>query len=164
MSVAGDYVSTAGTLSIGVGDSTEIADVAVNGDHLPEPDEVFHIMLSNVTNALIGRGTGRGTILDDDPVALSVRDEVPEQFALHPAWPDPASNGTTVRFDLPRASEVSLEVFDVRGRKVATLASGSRPPGRAWVRWDTRGQPAGLYFVRMRAGAFHATRRLVLRR
>ena len=91
----------------------------------------------------------------------------PATFLSRPS-PSPALGGTVLRFGLaaPQAN-VRLEVFDVSGRLVATLISGSLPSGGHERRWDLRDErgdavDAGVYFARLSAGAFRQTRRLVV--
>jgi hypothetical protein len=83
------------------------------------------------------------------------------------AAPNPFMWSTVVSFDLPRTGNVRLEVYDVSGRLVRTLVSESQPAGTHAVSWDGRDdngrrQAAGVYHYRLQAGAFAATRRLVL--
>jgi hypothetical protein len=70
--------------------------------------------------------------------------------------PLPVRGAATVEFVLPEAGEARLELFDLGGRRVATLAEGPFRAGVHRVRWEGRGEtgalPAGLYFVRLRAG------------
>jgi hypothetical protein len=66
--------------------------------------------------------------------------------------PNPA-RVTTVSFGLPRQSDVELAVFDLLGRRVATLAQGSMPAGRHAREWKGTNVNAGVYFVRLRVGA-----------
>ena len=61
---------------------------------------------------------------------------LPTEFAFFPARPNPFSGATTLRFDLPRASAVRFEVFDVQGRRVATLANETRLAGHHTLGWD----------------------------
>ena len=95
-----------------------------------------------------------------------VTPQPPERIAFHPPSPNPFRGTTTLRFDLPREADVSLELFDLSGRRVATILQGRRPAGRHALRWGPAagGGPlqAGLYFVGFRAGAFRQTRRVVL--
>lgn len=68
--------------------------------------------------------------------------------------PNPLRDASTIRFDLSRDEQVSIDVHDVSGRRIARLIDARLTPGRYSVRWtgrDTAGQPAsaGLYFVRM---------------
>jgi hypothetical protein len=103
--------------------------------------------------------------------ALSARgvaaSSLPTVFRLYPAEPNPFSAGTRVLFDLPRASRVSLEVFDLQGRRVARLADEPLPAGahvREWAGLSERGgrtQP-GVYLCRFVAGGFRAQEKLVL--
>jgi hypothetical protein len=81
---------------------------------------------------------------------------------LYAARPSPFGSATSIRFDLAGPSWVTLEIFDVQGRKVATLAEGFRTAGRHDVTWQGRGVAAGVYLVRLRAGNFSRARRLVL--
>jgi hypothetical protein len=94
-------------------------------------------------------------------------DPLPARFALHHNQPNPFSPATVIRYDLPVPSEVSLRIFDVSGRHVKTLAAGEAPAGRHSVVWDARDEAgravsAGVYFYRLRAGIFDATRRMML--
>jgi hypothetical protein len=89
-------------------------------------------------------------------------------YALYPAFPNPSgSDAVGISYSLPEEAKVSLVVYDVRGRKVKTLVSGSENPGLRSVSWNGRddtGKPVsgGVYFYRLEAGAFSQTRKLVL--
>ncbi len=91
----------------------------------------------------------------------------PTRFALLQNRPNPFTGGTTIGFELPRAEQVRIEVFDPQGRQVQTLADGSYAPGRWSVEWDHRdgagrAMPPGIYLYRMRAGGFEARRKMAL--
>ena len=93
--------------------------------------------------------------------------EIPQRFALHENRPNPFNPSTTIAYDLPRASRVSVTVYDVRGREVVTLVSGSKPAGEHRVAWDGRDaqrQPvaSGVYFCRLAAEGFVQTKKMVL--
>ncbi len=82
----------------------------------------------------------------------------PAVISLLPAAPNPFRFGTTVRFTLPEARAVRIDVFDVTGRRVASPAVGSWPAGAHAVQWDGRdlsGLPvaSGVYFMRLEAGS-----------
>jgi hypothetical protein len=90
-----------------------------------------------------------------------------EAFALHPSWPNPATDGLALRFDVPRASRVLLEVFDLQGRLVRRLTDRVFEAGSHRVPWNLedaagRSVRAGLYILRMRAGAFQGRRTMVV--
>jgi hypothetical protein len=63
---------------------------------------------------------------------------------------------------LPAVSEVKLIVYDILGRNVATLVEGRQGPGSHTVEWHAEGMASGVYFVRLQAGPFAATKKLVL--
>jgi len=92
---------------------------------------------------------------------------LPTAFALARNRPNPFTGVTTLAFDVPRRTHVRLEVFDVLGRRVATLANRDYEPGRFTLEWDGRtsaGTPAraGVYLCRMSAGSFRQKQHLVL--
>jgi len=100
---------------------------------------------------------------------------VPTSYALQQNYPNPFNPTTTVAFDIAKNSFTDIAVYDVLGRKVATLASGQLSPGTYKAQWngtDDRGFAAssGLYFVRLEAHGldagntqvFSATRKLLL--
>jgi hypothetical protein len=89
---------------------------------------------------------------------------VPNEVALYPAYPNPFNPSTVLRFGLPRASDVSLEVYDVTGRLVITLIDGVVPAGRMSLVFDGSGLPSGVYLYRLTTGPYVHTRKMVLLR
>jgi hypothetical protein len=83
---------------------------------------------------------------------------------LHQNVPNPFNPSTTIEYSLPVDAHVRLTVFDARGRKAAVLADGHRPAGTHRVTWNAVGLPSGIYFYRITAGAFTATRKMCLLR
>ena len=88
--------------------------------------------------------------------------QIPQEFALRDAYPNPFNPVTTLTFELPQASLVKLEIFDVQGRKVADLINGMRDVGIHHAIWDASTQASGLYFYRIKAGEFNAVRKMLL--
>jgi hypothetical protein len=91
----------------------------------------------------------------------------PRVFALHQNSPNPFNPSTVIRFDLPRASLVKLEIFDVNGRCVTTLLDETLDTGRHSVSWNgrsERGHPlsSGLYFYSLKAADFSENRKMLL--
>ena len=91
-----------------------------------------------------------------------VEEALPTEYALETSYPNPFNPTTTIRFDLPQADHVTLKVYDVQGREVATLVSGSLSAGRHRVAWDANGLASGTYFYQLRAGSFIQTRLMLL--
>ncbi|MFB6285668.1 MAG: DUF4397 domain-containing protein [Candidatus Bipolaricaulia bacterium] len=82
-------------------------------------------------------------------------DLVPQRVTLHQNYPNPFRSKTTLKYALPEESDVTIEVFDLLGRKVGTLTRGRQDAGTHTVRWDVGGQgvsvASGTYIVRLRA-------------
>jgi len=92
---------------------------------------------------------------------------LPTVLAFARPRPNPLGDATTFAFDLPQAAQVSLDVFDLGGRRLARVVSGDQPAGRHEVRWSAaddsgRRLDAGLYFARFTVGSFIRTVRLVV--
>jgi hypothetical protein len=97
------------------------------------------------------------------PVRVKVRGQAEKAtFNLSQNYPNPARGATTITFTLAQASEVKLEVFDVSGRKVATLAEGPRVAGENNTTFDTDGLAPGVYVYRLQAGDEVAVKRLAV--
>jgi hypothetical protein len=100
--------------------------------------------------------------------ATAVEPGAPALTRLYPPMPNPLTSGSTLRFDLARATDARLEIFDLSGRRVARLADQDFTPGRYSLRWDGRGESgaalgSGLYFVRLTPrGAAAQTARLAI--
>jgi hypothetical protein len=102
-----------------------------------------------------------------DATDSRVAEAAPARFALQANRPNPFGGGTTIRFDVPRAAEVKLEVFDAQGRRVRMLANHRFEPGTHSLVWDgtdAAGQRArpGVYLYRLTAPGFRDQRRMVL--
>ncbi len=78
------------------------------------------------------------------------------------AFPNPFARSTEIGFELDRAADVSLVVYDVRGREVATLAEGTMDAGQHTVSFDAASLPSGVYIYRLTAGSTVETGRMTL--
>jgi len=93
--------------------------------------------------------------------------EIPENFALIQNFPNPFNPVTNISFQLPEASDVSVEVYNMMGQKIAELVSGTVPAGYHKVVWDSRNLQgeavsSGVYLYTITAGDFHAMKKMVL--
>ncbi|MEM1042581.1 MAG: LamG-like jellyroll fold domain-containing protein [Bacteroidota bacterium] len=98
----------------------------------------------------------------DVDFASSASSALPAALTLAPARPNPFRGQAEIDFALPATGAVSLQVFDMMGRRVATLAEGVREAGPHTVRFDAGTLPSGVYLVRLEAGGQAATRRVTL--
>jgi hypothetical protein len=93
----------------------------------------------------------------------------PLSFALYQNYPNPARGETSIAYTLPARAELELAVYDLSGRRVATLVDDVRGPGAHEERYDLtddagRHLPAGVYVYRLRTGAEAASRKMVITR
>jgi hypothetical protein len=84
------------------------------------------------------------------------------EYRLSQNYPNPFNPSTTISFSIPSRSFVSLKIFDLLGREVATLVSEELTAGSHARQWNASGFPSGMYFYRLQAGAYTATKRLLL--
>ncbi len=73
---------------------------------------------------------------------------LPSDYELHQNYPNPFNPSTTIRYQLSVISNVSLKVFDMLGRDVATLVNERKPSGSYQAEWNAAGMPSGVYFYR----------------
>jgi hypothetical protein len=81
---------------------------------------------------------------------------------LNGSYPNPFNASTTIYYTLSAPLAVKIEVYDVRGRKVADLVDENQQAGRHAATWDCEGLPSGVYFCRLRTGTQVITRKVVL--
>lgn len=91
---------------------------------------------------------------------------VPSQFALHHSYPNPFNGYTILSYSLPQESDILLNIYDLQGRLVKTVAQGHQGVGRFDASWDgtgNRGQSvsSGVYLAQLQAGNFVAKRKVV---
>jgi hypothetical protein len=89
--------------------------------------------------------------------------DIPERFALEQNYPNPFNPSTTIAFSLPRNSRLTLKVYNLLGKEVATLVDKKFAAGRYEVHWDASGHANGIYFYRLiTEEGFVLTRKLLL--
>ncbi len=87
---------------------------------------------------------------------------LPTAYELKPNYPNPFNPVTRIVFDVPRTGDVTLEVFNLLGQRVALLQEGVLKPGSYTRTFDASALASGTYLCRMEAGGFVQTRKLVL--
>jgi hypothetical protein len=86
----------------------------------------------------------------------------PDAFALSQNYPNPFNPSTTINYDLPMTSEITLKVYDVLGREVATLVNGRQNAGRYTISFNASTLASGVYFYRLQAGNFTQSKKMML--
>ncbi|HUX61859.1 MAG TPA: T9SS type A sorting domain-containing protein [Ignavibacteriaceae bacterium] len=83
-------------------------------------------------------------------------------YKLNQNYPNPFNPTTTITFQIPKSSFVTLKVYDVLGREVSTLMNEQKSPGTYSVNFNASNLSSGVYFYRMKVGSFVETKKLVL--
>jgi hypothetical protein len=101
-----------------------------------------------------GRWATRWAKIDPASGLTGIAEEagIPDRATLFQNYPNPFNPSTTIRFAVPAAGHVSLKVYDLLGREVATVVDGEFSPGMHERVWDASGVSSGVYLYRMRSG------------
>ena len=149
LAVWGDDQSTDNTVE-GLVKGQEFKLVLWNG-------EVELDLASNVTLGKMTYEVDEFSIVD-----VTVQAAIPGEFYLSQAYPNPFNNVTRLTYGLPEAADITVNVFDVAGRIVATLIDGQQVAGHHTVVWNGRDAASGIYLIRMESASFTSTRKLML--
>jgi hypothetical protein len=121
--------------------------------------------LVSITGITLFKDPDRVRIRVSDPtVAVEEKNSetLPTEFSLLQNYPNPFNPSTTIHFSMPLREHVTLKVFDVNGREVATLVDGEMEAGKHAVPFAPRSVTSGVYFYQFTAGKFSQTRKAVL--
>jgi len=95
-------------------------------------------------------------------VNLSENKELLTNYYLSQNYPNPFNPSTMINYQLPINSEVSLKIYDILGREVATLVNGQKSPGKYGVKFDGSHLSSGIYICRMIAGDYFSAKKIML--
>jgi photosystem II stability/assembly factor-like uncharacterized protein len=113
-----------------------------------------------------------GTILKNDSVNIitnknGIKTEVISNYFLSQNYPNPFNPSTKIKFEIPDQNRndnaiVTLKIYDILGREIATLVNEEKPAGEYEVEFDGSNLTSGVYFYQLKAGSFVETRKMVL--
>jgi hypothetical protein len=114
---------------------------------------------AGATYVLYGVASSTGVLSPYSPPAL----------VLKPNFPNPFSTSTSIRLELPQHADVSVTIYDVRGRRVVTLEEVGLVAGENTIMWNGRDEvgrlvPSGIYFYSLQSAGITRTRKMVLLR
>jgi len=96
------------------------------------------------------------------PTGIEQVAEIPSQFTLSPNYPNPFNASTNISYSLPQPSTVSLDIYDILGRKVQTLHDGRQSAGSHSLIWQADGFSSGMYFYKLTAGENEQSEKMIL--
>ncbi len=86
----------------------------------------------------------------------------PENISLFQNYPNPFNASTVIKYELPKQSQVTIEIYDILGRKVTTLIDKQQPAGYHQAIWHADDFASGMYFYKLQAGDFIETKKMIL--
>ncbi len=154
-----------------VGTSTGLySTVALNGSSTVWAQEgpsaignvVVDMIDTRTADGLVVVGTHGQGVFSGTASPTSVSDDLhPVTTALLQNYPNPFNPSTTIRYSVAKGDRVSLKVYDITGREVATLVDAVRSPGEYAVRWSPEGLASGTYVYRFVSGSYTETKKLL---
>jgi glucuronoarabinoxylan endo-1,4-beta-xylanase len=105
---------------------------------------------------------GYGIWSRDLSTGVDEQADSPTEYQLIQNYPNPFNPNTTITYQIPVAGHVALTVYDMLGRKVASLVNDTKPAGAYAITWDAKGQASGVYIYRLQSGSFVSSKRLIL--
>ncbi|NIR71416.1 T9SS type A sorting domain-containing protein [candidate division KSB1 bacterium] len=87
---------------------------------------------------------------------------LPKEFRLEQNYPNPFNPTTTIAFQIPKRSDVTLKLYDIRGRKITTILDEQLDPGKYEVKFNASALSSGVYFYQIQADEFVKSRKLTL--
>jgi hypothetical protein len=127
------------------------------------PDSLIIIITSGLLNSQVG------TELTVDEIGFIFgasdvlnNENLPEEFELYQNYPNPFNPTASIKYQVSSISNVSLKVYDVLGKEVATLVNEEKEGGVYTATFDATGLASGMYLYRLQAGSFIETKKMIL--
>lgn len=137
---------------------------ASEGRFVGHPDSTYSFF--SVAHDAVGNSEPIKTVADaSTTITVSTEEgvvDLPLQYELFQNYPNPFNPSTTINFALPEQSDVTIQIYDVTGRRVATLLNENRPAGYHNITWNAGSVASGTYFYRIHAGSFSSVKKLTL--
>lgn len=102
--------------------------------------------------------------INGEQIGIDNGQSTPSVFNLQPLFPNPVSSEVTVRYGIPRNTNLSLGLYDLTGREVRSIYSGKQRAGYHTVKLSTSGLPNGIYFLRLKTDSFIKVQKLTILR
>ena len=87
---------------------------------------------------------------------------MPTVYSLYNNYPNPFNPSTTIKYDIPEQSYVTIKIYNITGEEVSTLLNEEQNAGRYQIQWNAAELASGVYFYRIQAGQFSDTKKLIL--
>ena len=151
--------------------------IRVQTSHFPLTIEITHLNINSRSHLMLEEirenqvanrfdlPEGQAVVISDPRVQwLTIRKvaDIPSNYILYQNYPNPFNSTTHIEYGLPRASRVTIEIFDLLGRRVAVLVQQQQKAGFHQVNFDANRLASGVYLYRLRAGEVRKVRKMLL--
>ncbi|MEX2634361.1 MAG: GLUG motif-containing protein [Balneolales bacterium] len=127
-----------------------------------EPLATYYWRVQSVRHGLTADWSVSWSFQTASTVSAESEGDIPKEVTLDQNYPNPFNPVTTINYGLPEANHVQLDIFDLLGRRVATLVNESQQPGTYQQRFDAKSLSSGVYIYRLRVGETIKIRRMML--
>ncbi|MGE5861794.1 MAG: T9SS type A sorting domain-containing protein [Ignavibacteria bacterium] len=131
-------------------------------NELPQRNFFRGLAIDSIGRVLIGTDSGLYRSLDPVLSINETKKYFPSAFILEQNYPNPFNPSTNISFKIPVRTNVTLKIFDVIGREVATIVSGEMPAGKYTRTWDASDISGAIYFYRLQTPYSSETKKLIL--
>ena len=126
----------------------------------------------DILDSLLDCAWGLGGLRSDmgaygggDSVGVNIDDiikQLPNHIVLFQNYPNPFNASTVIKYELPRQSQVTIEIYDILGGKVSTLLDKQQPAGYHQAIWDADDFASGMYFYKLQVGDYVQSKKMTL--
>ena len=134
--------------------------------HIPRYEGVSNGVLNNWWHYVVDYEAAVALAKSTYPVGLREENSLnpPRKFGLEQNYPNPFNPSTVINYSLENPSHVSVKIFNMLGKEVATLIDKIMSPGQHTVQWNAQGFSSGIYFYQLKTGDIIQTKKMVLLR
>jgi len=132
---------------------------------LPQYPRIYAILDGDNTITEIHEDNNKGFNVLGVSSVSGIGDEnniIPEEYVLYQSYPNPFNPSTRIKYSIPNSDKVSLKVYDILGREVATLVNDYQNAGTYTVEFNASKFASGVYFYRLNSGNFAETKKMIL--
>lgn len=140
----------------------EEAELLIEDETLFDPMTTYYWHVQSVRNDLTAEWSELWTFQTEATANSNMEENIPKEVHLEQNFPNPFNPLTSIEYGLPEASDVKLEIYDILGRRVATLVNGLKQPGTYHKSFDAMRFSSGVYIYRLQAGEIVKIRQMML--
>lgn len=133
------------------------------GDSLPFLTDIHKLLIAGDTLYLSSsNGIYKRPLSEILTGVNPISSEIPDKFNLHQNYPNPFNPSTTIKFDIPVNRFVSLSIYDISGREIASLINENLNPGSYSYNFTADGLTSGIYFYKLSTGEYTDVKKMLL--